>query len=307
MIADDDLGDFWLRARAEAHRRGSLFAALSVSVWEGFWRWRRGELHEALACLALGLEQDRMWGGTGIGESYTRAFEIGCHLDRGDLATARRVADAALTGPALGEGGRLMKEAIASLLVAERRFEEALATLDGAATPVPIPNPAWNPWRRITARRPARPRPHRRGGGSWSRRRSRCCADGARRATSVGPAPARLARADRTASRTCGRPSRCWRRRRPAWSSRAPRCTLGAARGVHRRRGGAAAAGRGGERPPPRRPGDRAAGLRRPPGPRAARPTCRRTAAGRCRAPSSGCSTSRPRASASARSPSSCS
>jgi DNA-binding SARP family transcriptional activator/tetratricopeptide (TPR) repeat protein len=151
MLADDDLGDFWLRARAEAHRRGSLFAALSVSVWEGFWRWRRGELHEALACLALGLEQDRMWNGTGIGESYTRAFEIGCHLDRGDLPTARRVADAALTGPALGEGGRLVKEAVASLLVAERRFDEALTTLEGATTPVPIANPAWNPWRRIRA------------------------------------------------------------------------------------------------------------------------------------------------------------
>lgn len=151
MIADDDLGDFWSRARAHAHRRGSLFAALSVSVWEGFWRWRRGELHEALGCLTLGLEQDRMWGGIGIAESYTRAFEIGCHLDRGDLATARSVADAALHGPALGEGGRLMKEAVASLLVAERRFEEALATLETADTPVPIPNPAWNPWRRITA------------------------------------------------------------------------------------------------------------------------------------------------------------
>ena len=49
-----------------------------------------------------------MWGGTGVGESFTRAFEIGCHLDRGDLAAARRVADAALTGRAGGEGGRLM-------------------------------------------------------------------------------------------------------------------------------------------------------------------------------------------------------
>jgi hypothetical protein len=92
-----------------------------------------------------------MWGGTGIGESYARAFEIGCHLDRGDIVTARRVADVALGGPALGEGGRLMTEAIASLLVAEGRFTDALATLAEAPTPVPIPNPAWNPWRRISA------------------------------------------------------------------------------------------------------------------------------------------------------------
>ena len=151
MLADDDLGDFWVRARAEAHRRGSLFGAMSTSVWEGFWRWRRGDLHEALACLALGLEQDRMWGGTGIGEPYTRAFEIGCHFDRGDLAAARKAADAGLAGPAAGEGGRLLMEAVASLLVAERRYDEALATLEAVPAAVPVPNPAWNPWRRIAA------------------------------------------------------------------------------------------------------------------------------------------------------------
>ncbi|GAA3163775.1 hypothetical protein GCM10010531_14800 [Blastococcus jejuensis] len=151
MLADDDLGDFWLRARTEAHRRGSLFAALSTSVWEGFWRWRRGELHEALARLELGLEQDRMWGGTGIGEPYSRAFQIGCHLDRGDVAAARRVADAALAGPAAGEGGRLLHEGIASLLVAEHRFADALSLLDDVPTPVAVDNPVWHPWRRITA------------------------------------------------------------------------------------------------------------------------------------------------------------
>ena len=98
MLADDDLGDFWARARAQAHARGSLFMALSTSVWEGYWRWRRGELDEALACLTAALDQDRMWGGSGIGEPYTRSFQIGCHLDRGDVAAARRVADAAHEG-----------------------------------------------------------------------------------------------------------------------------------------------------------------------------------------------------------------
>jgi hypothetical protein len=151
MLADDDLGDFWLRARAEAHRRGSLFAALSTSVWEGFWRWRRGELHEALACLALGLEQDRMWGGTGIAEPYTRAFEIGCHIDRGDVPAARRVADAALDGPAAGEGGRLLRAAVAGLLVAEHRFADALALLEATPSPIAVDNPVWHPWRRIRA------------------------------------------------------------------------------------------------------------------------------------------------------------
>jgi len=119
-------------------------------VWEGFWRWRRGELHEALACLTLALDQIRMWGG-GIGEPYTRAFEVGALLDRGDVAAARRAADAASTLPAAGEGTRLVQQALARLLVAEGRHQEALATLEAAPAPIPIPNPVWNPWRSITA------------------------------------------------------------------------------------------------------------------------------------------------------------
>ena len=95
MLADDDIGDFWSRARAVGHMRGSLFTILSTSLWEGFWQWRRGELHEALGCLGEALEQDRMWGGAGVGEPFARGFQIGCQLDRGDVAAARRVADEA--------------------------------------------------------------------------------------------------------------------------------------------------------------------------------------------------------------------
>ncbi|TFV88988.1 helix-turn-helix domain-containing protein [Blastococcus sp. CT_GayMR20] len=146
MVADDELGDFWARARAQAHAQGSLFMAMSTSLWEGYWRWRRGELDEALACLTAALDQDRMWGGSGIGEPYTRSFQIGCHLDRGDVAAAREVADAALKGPAAGEGARLMEHAIARLLAVEGRPAEALAMLDAIPMPVPVRNPAWNPW-----------------------------------------------------------------------------------------------------------------------------------------------------------------
>ncbi|HEY0126375.1 MAG TPA: hypothetical protein VGB58_04490, partial [Blastococcus sp.] len=145
-LADDDLGDFWARARAQAHARGSLFMALSTSVWEGYWRWRRGELDEALACLTAALDQDRMWGGSGIALPYTRSFQIGCHLDRGDVAAARRAADAAVEGPTPGEGGRLLEHAVARLLAVEGRPADALARLDAIPTPVPVPNPVWNPW-----------------------------------------------------------------------------------------------------------------------------------------------------------------
>jgi tetratricopeptide (TPR) repeat protein len=145
-LSDDDLGDFWARARYQAHARGSLFMALSVSVWEGYWRWRRGELDEALACLTAALDQDRMWGGSGIGLPYTRSFQIGCHLDRGDVAAARRAADEAVAEPGPGEGGRLLQHAIARLLAVEGRPAEALAALDAIPMPVPVRNPVWNPW-----------------------------------------------------------------------------------------------------------------------------------------------------------------
>jgi DNA-binding SARP family transcriptional activator len=151
IMADDELGTFWQRARVQAHARGSLFAAMSTNLWEGFWRWRRGELAEAAALLAAALEQDRMWRGTGIGEPYIRAFQIYCHLDRGDVVSARAVADAALTGPSAGEGGRELGQAVARVLVVEGRHQEALDALDAATWPIPIPNPTWNPWRGIAA------------------------------------------------------------------------------------------------------------------------------------------------------------
>lgn len=152
-LADDDLRDFWSRARDASQARGSLFAALSTSLWEGFWQWRRGELHEALGCLRAALDQDRLWGGTRVGEPFARGFQIGCHLDRGDLAAARQAADA-FTGPAFGDGGRVHRQAVARLLVAEGRFDDALSVL-GPPGPAPggfeILNPAWNPWRGIRA------------------------------------------------------------------------------------------------------------------------------------------------------------
>ncbi|WP_298517038.1 BTAD domain-containing putative transcriptional regulator [uncultured Nocardioides sp.] len=150
-LADDDLGSFWDRARAVGRSRGSLFTMLSISLWEGFWRWRRGELHEALACLRDGLEQDRMWGGTGVGEPFALGFQILCHLDRGDVAAARRSADSISGGPLVGESGRVFQQALAQLLVVEGRGEEALVVVAETPVGIAITNPAWNPWRSITA------------------------------------------------------------------------------------------------------------------------------------------------------------
>ncbi len=152
MLADDDLGDFWARARAQAHRRGSLFAVMSTSLWAGFWHRRRGEIDDALGLVAAALDQIHMWGGdSGVGEPHIRAVEIGCHLDRGDLGAARQAADAGLAGPRVGDAGRVLHLEIARVLVAEERHAEVLAWLDTTQAPVPIANPVHNPWRGIRA------------------------------------------------------------------------------------------------------------------------------------------------------------
>jgi DNA-binding NarL/FixJ family response regulator len=149
MLADDDLGDFWHRARAAAHARGSVFAVHSTNLWQGFWHRRRGELDEALSCLRAALDQGQIWGHAELGASYTRAFMVLAHLDRGDLAAARRTADEGLALSHPGEGGRLLEQAAARLLVEEGRYTEALAALDAVSWPIEIPNPAWNPWRAV--------------------------------------------------------------------------------------------------------------------------------------------------------------
>ena len=226
-----------------------------------------------------------MWGGTGIGEPYTRAFQIGCHLDRGDVAAARRVADAALTGPALGEGGRLLQQALARLLVAEGRLEEALATLDAIPTPVRHPQPGLEPV--ADASRPValrRARPHRRGGRAGARRRSTLLRRwGA--PSYLGTALCLLGRAARaaTASSDLREAVEVLTPTYAAVELARARCALGSRPQVPDDEAVAAAARGRGRRAPDRGAlGDRAARPRRPPARAAARRRRRRDAPARC-------------------------
>ncbi len=151
-LADDDLGDFWQRAGARAHRRGSLFAALSTNLWRGYGEWRQGDLAEAIASICAANEQQQMWQqGRGIASAYGDAFLAGIHLDRGDVRAAREIIDGALSSPYAGDGSRLVAEAQVAVLVAEGRHAEALAATDSVVDPNGIINPAWRPWRSLRA------------------------------------------------------------------------------------------------------------------------------------------------------------
>lgn len=152
VVADDDVGDFWDRAQRHAHRRGSLFAAMSTNLWRGYTEWRYGDLPQALASVSEAYEQQEMWQQRkGLGTAYCVAFLIGIHLDRGDVAGARQVADLGQDGVPPGDGSRLVDNALAALLVAEGRHAEALQLLAGTEERHPIPNPVWHPWRSLRA------------------------------------------------------------------------------------------------------------------------------------------------------------
>ena len=152
LLADADLGDFWDRALARAHATGGLFAALSVNLWRGFPQWRHGQLDDALQSLADATEQQRMWGISGVTATYAAAFTLGVRTDQGDLDAAAASLDAARALPGVGEGGRLMREGAARLLVELGRPAEALDELTAPVAYPSVANPAWAPWRRLMAR-----------------------------------------------------------------------------------------------------------------------------------------------------------
>ena len=152
LLADDELGDFWDRALARAHATGGLFAALSVNLWRGFAQWRGGQLDDALQSLADAVEQQRVWGISGITSTYAAAFTLGVLTDLGDLDAAAASLEDGRGLPWVGEGGRLMREAAARLLIEQGRPSEALGELTSSVDNPPAVNPAWAPWRGLTAR-----------------------------------------------------------------------------------------------------------------------------------------------------------
>jgi DNA-binding CsgD family transcriptional regulator/predicted negative regulator of RcsB-dependent stress response len=151
LLADEDVGDFWDRVLARAYATGGLFAVLSVNLWRGFNQGRQGHLDDALQSLVDGTEQQRMWGLSAVTSTYAAAFTLDVLVDRGDLAAAEGALDEARNLPWVGEGGRLVRESAARLLLALGRAEEALAELTIPAASAEVRNPAWARWRGLKA------------------------------------------------------------------------------------------------------------------------------------------------------------
>jgi ATP/maltotriose-dependent transcriptional regulator MalT len=154
MADREEAMDAWQVSLADAYARGSLFSKTAVSLWYGFTLYRRGELAEAEASLRTALEELALWGfGQKEATIYCHAFLGQVLLERGDLAAAREALERSRDPGGRDDGARYWLAAQLDLLVAEGRFEPALAVGDDFARRFShVRNPVDAPWRSHTAR-----------------------------------------------------------------------------------------------------------------------------------------------------------
>jgi DNA-binding CsgD family transcriptional regulator len=140
-----DTMPFWDQALADAHERGTLFAALATHLWRGYAQWRRGDLPEAYQSMLNCTDQNRLYGAPEIGQPYTDAMTVWILLDRGEITKARGLVEEVRPRQRIGDGDRLFHEAEAQLLIAEGQYDDALVCLDRAdALTLTSRNPIWH-------------------------------------------------------------------------------------------------------------------------------------------------------------------
>jgi DNA-binding CsgD family transcriptional regulator len=126
--------DAWEQALIDGHRQGSLYGISALHLWRGYALLLRGQLPEAVESLEQAVEEFRNWGHGLAADLYTSSLLCAAHLARGDLDAAR-AALAQAPAPAVDrlgplartDGAGFWRHAQIELLLAERRYEEALA------------------------------------------------------------------------------------------------------------------------------------------------------------------------------------
>ena len=210
-----------------AHRRGSQFGVLGVSLWRGWLHLRRGELEDANASLRTALVELDAWHGAAGGDVYATAHHAQVLLELGDLDGAWRALAPELRDRLWMslEGARWWSASSASCCSrpdARRKRWSGPSRCASTARTSTTRSPA-----RGARRTPARctgwaARPRR---STWRRTTSPSRAASGPRRRSRAP-PASWARcAATTGSTCCTRRSWCSRARRPgsSWPRRSPR------------------------------------------------------------------------------------
>jgi DNA-binding NarL/FixJ family response regulator len=144
----------WDAALADVYRDGSLFAALTASLWGGYTEMLWGRLDEAMARFERAEEQGMLWGaGTRI-DHVPAAFMAQILVERGEVAAARQALEISTLGepPIAHFAGNLWRRAQVEVLAAEGRLPEALEAAERLRDAAyRFDNPAGYPWRTVMA------------------------------------------------------------------------------------------------------------------------------------------------------------
>ena len=141
----EEATELWDACFADAHRRGSLFAAMGAHMWHGWTLLRRGALVEAEESLRTAIEEMDLWGNPRV--EYTLGFLSWALTERGRLDEAREALLRVPVEPVLTWGGSHWRRSRVELALAEGRYDDALAEIDEIRDTPFLRNPALFPWR----------------------------------------------------------------------------------------------------------------------------------------------------------------
>ncbi|MFZ0385149.1 MAG: AAA family ATPase, partial [Solirubrobacteraceae bacterium] len=116
---------YWEELLRQSRQHGSLAAQAGISLWRAFASLRRGELDDTEESLQSALEEYRLLGAGELPPGHHAGFLSGVLRERGDLDGARRALEAVEVPPDASDAARYWLDALAELLLAEGRFEEA--------------------------------------------------------------------------------------------------------------------------------------------------------------------------------------
>lgn len=155
VIADHPAAvSLWDETLAQAHRNGSLFSRLSVTLWDGCFKLVRGELADAEESLTSNMAMMDVYGlNVPQAAAYTNGFLGGVYLEKGDLDSARRaMAGVSIVDGDTSDGTNFARRTRVGIHLAEGNREAALAAAEDLERHAKrTKNPRWVPWRSLKA------------------------------------------------------------------------------------------------------------------------------------------------------------
>lgn len=150
---EPDALKIWDQILAEIYRGGSLFAALTANLWGGYTEMLWGRLDDAWERFLSAAEQGMLWGAGRRIDHVPVAFMAQILIERGEIAAARQMLDAATEPITNGHlAGNLWRRAEVEVLLAEGRLDDALVAAETMRDQIGrLDNPSAHPWRTLMA------------------------------------------------------------------------------------------------------------------------------------------------------------